>query len=176
MKRVTAGSAAVQFTATDLNENVVTLQDYEGQKLLLSFFRKAACPFCNMGIQQLIRSHAELEQNGIKVVALFASPKEEVLKYAAKQNPPFPIIPDEGYHIYGKYGVGISYIGMLKSMLNPAKVYKAITGGFFNLRSMVEDPVIPADFLINEHQEIHRAYYGTNYDDHLPVSEVLAWH
>lgn len=175
MKKLIEGDVAISFKATDLDGNVVDLKDFKGQKLLLSFFRKATCPFCNMGLQQLIRRADELENNGIKIVTLFASSKADVLKYAGKQNPPFPIIPDGSFNIYGKYGVEVSYLGMLKSMANPAKVFKAITGGFFSLRSMVEEPVIPADFLIDENQIIHKAYYGKDYDDHIPISEVLAW-
>ena len=128
-----------------------------------------------MNLQQLIKSHKELEEKGIHIITLFASPKEEVLKYAGKQNPPFPIISDGDYKIYEKYGVGISYLGMIKSMVNPIKTFKAMTGGFFSLRSMTQDPVIPADFLIDENQKVHTAYYGKDFDDHISVSEVLTW-
>jgi peroxiredoxin len=175
MKKIKKGTSAIQFKGTDLNGNVVDLKDFEGQKLYLSFFRKAACPFCNMALQQLIRKHEELENKGIKVLTLFASSKEDVLKYAGKQNPPFPIIPDGDFKIYGKYGVEVSYLKMMKTMFNPIQNFKAMTGDFFNLKTITEDPVIPADFLIDENQNIHKAYYGKDYDDHLSISEVLAW-
>lgn len=175
MKKLTEHNSAIPFTATDIKDNVIHLADFKGQKVLLTFFRKAACPFCNMNIQQLIRNYPEFEKKGIKIIALFASTKEEVQKYAGKQNPPFAIIPDQDFKIYGKYGVDVSYKGMLKSMLNPKKVFKAMFGGYFSLRTMVEEPVIPADFLIDENQNIFRAYYGKDYDDHLPVTDVLAW-
>ncbi|MFK7936488.1 MAG: peroxiredoxin family protein [Saprospiraceae bacterium] len=175
MTKLKEGTPAIPFKTTDLNGKVVNLSDYKGQKLLLTFFRKAACPFCNMGMRELIKKHKELENKGIKVISLFASSKEDVLKYAGKQNPPFPIIADGDFNIYEKYGVEVSYIGMMKTMLNPIQNFKAMTGGFFNTKSMSEDPVIPADFLIDEEQNIHRAYYGKDYDDHLSVAEVLAW-
>ena len=175
MKEIKEGTSAIHFKTKDLNGNLIDLKDYQGKKLLLTFFRKAACPFCNMGLQALIKRHKEFEQKGIQIITLFASPKEEVLKYAGKQNPPFPIIADGDYKIYGKYGVEISYLKMFKSMANPMKNIKAMTGGFFSLRSVTQDPVIPADFLIDENQKIHMAYYGKDYDDHLPISEVLSW-
>jgi len=175
MKNLKAGTAAIPFQGTDLNGNQIDFKDYKGQKILLSFFRKAACPFCNMGLQELIKRHKEFEKKGIKVITLFASSKEDVLKYAGKQNPPFPIIPDQDFMIYEKYGVEVSYLGMLKTMLNPFQNFKAMTGGFFSLKTMTEEPVIPADFLIDENQKIHKAYYGKDYDDHIPVSEILAW-
>lgn len=175
MKKIVKGEVAIPFVATDLEGNKVELKNYKGEKVFLTFFRKAACPFCNMALQQLIRKHAALEEKGIKVIALFASSKEEVLKYAGKQNPPFPIIPDGKFEIYRKYDIDVSYTGMLKTMLHPGKLFKAITGGFFSLRTVTQEPVIPADFLIDESQQVQRAYYGKDYDDHLPITEVLAW-
>ena len=175
MKKIQAGTSAIPFRATDLNGNMVDLKKYRGKKVLVSFFRKAACPFCNMGIQELIKSHQEFEAKGIQVITLFASPKDEVLEYAGKQKPPFPVIPDGDFKIYEQYGVEISYMGMVKSMFNPTKVAKAMTGGFFNIRSTTQDPVIPADFLIDENQNIYKAYYGKDFDDHIAISDVLAW-
>ena len=96
-----------------------------------------------------------------------------MLKYAGKQTPPFPIIADEKFEIYKKYGISISYGGMLKTMLNPVKVWKAVKGGFFSLRTIPQDPVLPAEILINEDQTVQLAYYGNDYDDHLSVDEML---
>lgn len=175
MKSLKKGTSAIPFKGIDLDGNTIDFKDFKGQKVLLSFFRKAACPFCNMGLQELIKRHEEFEKRGIKIITLFASSKEDVLKYAGKQNPPFPIIPDKDFKIYEKYGVQVSYIGMMKTMLNPFQNFKAMTGGFFSLKTMTEEPVIPADFLIDESQNIHKAYYGKDYDDHIPVSEILAW-
>lgn len=126
-------------------------------------------------IRQLLHLATTLEKNNIKVITFFASSKEEVLKYAGKQNPPFSIIPDKDFEIYEKYGVEVSYLGMMKTMLNPFQNFKAMTGRFFSLKTMAEEPVMPADFLIDGSQKVYKAYYGKDYDDHIPVSEILAW-
>jgi peroxiredoxin len=97
------------------------------------------------------------------------------LKYVGKQNPPFPIIPDPEYKIYERYGVEISYKGMLKTSFNLKKVFKAIKGGFFNTKSTFQDPVLPANFLIDENLKVKKAHYGKTYDDHLAISEILNW-
>ncbi|WP_109831443.1 peroxiredoxin-like family protein [Reichenbachiella versicolor] len=175
MKKLESNQKVIPFASIDVNGEKIDINEYKGQKLLLSFFRKAACPFCNMAMQQLIKRHAEFESKGIKVVALFASSKKDVLKYAGSQNPPFSIIADEKFDIYRKYGIQISFKGMLQTMLVPSKVWKAMKGGFFSLRTVPEDPVLPAEFLINEDQSIHRAYYGSDFDDHLPIDDILQW-
>jgi len=175
MSKIIKGNKAIPFSAKDLHENTINMENFKRQKVYLSFFRKAACPFCNMAIQQLIRHNAKLQEKGINILAFFASSKEEVLQYAGKQNAPFPIIADPDYKIYKKYGVAVSYKGMFKTMLNPKKVFKALTGGHFSLKTTFQDPVIPADFMINEDQEVHKAYYGVDYDDHLEIKELLKW-
>jgi peroxiredoxin len=175
MKHLTKNKAAVPFTGIDIFDNTIQLKNYQGKKILLVFFRVATCPFCNMAVQELIRNHSEFEKKDIQIIGLFSSSKEDILKYAGKQKPPFPIIADPNFEIYKAYGVEISYGGMMKSMLNPKKVFKAMFGGFFNMKSMKDKPIIPADFLIDEHQIIHRAYYGKDFGDHIPVAEVLEW-
>ncbi|WP_298310130.1 peroxiredoxin [uncultured Aquimarina sp.] len=175
MKKLKEGDTVDLFVATDINRNEIRLRSFKDKKLYMVFFRKATCPFCNMGLQELIKKHTEFKDKGIEIIAIFASSREEILKYAGKQKPPFPIIPDQHYQIYMRYGIDISYKGMLKTSFNPKKVFKAMTGGFFSIKSTFQDPVMPADFLLDEDQKVKKAYYGTTYDDHLLVSEVLNW-
>ena len=175
MNKLRINNKCIPFEAKDIQGNLIKLSDYKEQKVLLTFFRKASCPFCNMNLQGLIKNYSKFEDRGIKIIVLFASSLKDVEKYAGKQNPPFPIIPDGEFNIYKKYGVDKSFIGMFKAMLNPKKVFKALTGGFFSLKPMIEEPVIPADFLIDENPYIYKAYYGKDFDDHIPIEDVLAW-
>ena len=173
MKKIKSKDTAVHFIGKDINGNKIDLNDYKGQKVLLTFFRVATCPFCNMAVRDLINGSEALEQKGIKVIALFSSTQEEILKYAGKQNPPFPIVADPEFKIYEQYGIHVKYRGMIKTMLNPINVFKAMTSGFFNMKSMKDKPILPADFLIDENQTVIKAYYGKDFGDHLSVSEVL---
>ena len=173
MKHIKAKDSAHQFIGTDIQGNKIDLNDYKGQKVLLTFFRVASCPFCNMAVQELIRGHEALEKKGIKVIALFASPAEEILHYAGKQNPPITILADPDFKIYKKYGVQFSYGGMMKTIFNPSSVFKAMKSGFFNMKSMTKRPIIPADFLIDENQIIVKAHYGKDFGDHIPVADLL---
>lgn len=175
MNYLSKNQTAVSFSGTDIFNNIINLDDYKGKKILLIFFRVATCPFCNMALQKLIQNHASFEEKNIQIIGLFSSSKEDILKYAGKQDPPFPIIADPQFKIYKSYKVEVSYGKMIRSMANPINVFKSMFGGFFSLRSMKDKPIVPADFLINENQIIHRAYYGKDFGDHLPISEVLSW-
>lgn len=166
---------AIDFIVSDYLNNQVTLSDFKGKKVLLSFFRGAACPFCNLRLRELINNYPKFEEKGIVVIAFFASSKEEINEYAGKQKAPFSIIPDPTLKFYTKYGVEQSRLGMLKTMLKPLKMINMMTSGFFNLKSSKDKPIVPADFLINEYQIIQKAYYGSNFGDHINIEEILNW-
>ena len=166
---------AIDFSVADYLNNQVTLSDLKGKKVLLSFFRGAACPFCNMRVRELINNYPKFEEKGIVIIAFFASSKEEILEFAGKQNAPFSIIPDPTLKFYTKYGVEQSKWGMLKTMLNPIKMVNMMSSGFFNLKSSKDKPIVPADFLIDEHQIIQKAYYGSDFGDHINIQKILIW-
>ena len=42
------------------------------------------------------------------------------------------------------------------------------------LKPLLGKQIIPADFLINKVQTMHKAYYGKDFSDHIPVEEVLS--
>lgn len=166
---------AIDFIVADYLNNQITLSDFKGKKVLLSFFRGGACPFCNMRVRELINNYPKFEENGIVIIAFFASSKEDILEFTGKQNAPFSIIPDPTLKFYTKYGVEQSKWGMLKTMLNPIKMINMMTSGFFNFKSSKDKPIVPADFLIDEHQIIQKAYYGSDFGDHINIQEILNW-
>ena len=165
----------IEFSRYDYLGNKINLADYRGQKVLLSFFRGASCPFCNLRIRQLIIQYPEFKKNNIEIIALFAASREEILEYAGKQNAPFPIIPDPELDLYIKYGIEEGYSGLFRVMLKPVELFKVMTSGFFNLKTIHKKPILPADFLIDENQVVYRVYYGKDYGDHVPVEDVLTW-
>ena len=175
MKKLKRNDQVIDFSSKDYQGHTINLVDYKGKKILLSFFRNASCPFCNLRVKQLINKHAEFLKNGIQIIVFFAAVKEDIYRYAGNQNVPFPIIPDPNLEIYKKYGIKQSSAGMIKKMLKPLKMMKVMTSGFFNLKSIKEKPLIPADFLIDEKQSVYRAFYGNDFGDHLPIAEVLNW-
>lgn len=164
---------AIDFIVSDYLNNQVTLSDYKGKKVLLSFFRGASCPFCNMRVHELINNYPKFEEKGIVIIAFFASTKEEINEYAGKQKAPFAIIPDPTLKFYTKYGVEQSPFGMLKTMLKPLKMIKMMQSGFFNLKSGKDKPIVPADFLIDENQMILKTYYGKDFGDHMSIEDIL---
>ena len=51
--RIQPGQPAKNFTSQDILGHSVALPDYKGQRLMLSFYRYAACPLCNLRMHHL---------------------------------------------------------------------------------------------------------------------------
>ena len=175
MKSIKKGDRAIYFKSIDYLGNTVDLDQYKGKRVLLSLLRGASCPFCNMRVRRLIKHYEHFKNADIAIIVFFGATKEEIQQYAGKQEPPFPIVPDPNLSIYKQYDIEQSSQGMFKAMMQPLKMMRMLFSGYFNLKSMSDRPIIPADFLINEHQIIHRVHYGKDFGDHLPIDDVLAW-
>lgn len=173
MNKLIKGDKAPSFNITDYKNNPVSLKQYQGKQILLCFFRDSSCPFCNLRVQELIKNESKLQDQNIQVLAFFASTIETINKYTAKQNAPFPIIPDPNLNVYKKYHVNSSFKAKLKTMLKTKKVAHVMRSEFFNINSFSTENIVPADFLINDKLIINHAYYGSDFGDHLPLKEII---
>jgi len=170
--RLDAGQVAPDFSVTDIYGNPVSLRSYAGKKLMLSFYRYAGCPFCNLRVHKLTTLAPEWEARGLSLLAVFQSPAASILEHAGAEPRPFPIIPDPEQQLYRRYGVERSWLGFAKSGLRIAELSEALRDGI--RPGMPEGGMnrVPADFIIDEAGKIRLAYYGKDIGDHLPVEEI----
>jgi len=172
--RLRAGQRAPDFLRPDIGGNTIRPGDYRGRYLLLSFYRYASCPFCNLRVHELLQRLPEFEERGLSLVGVFQSAREGILDHVGKQQPPFPIIPDPGHGIYRHYGVETSLPGLLLGLtLRMGRALKAIRKGFLPGRMEGSITLVPADFLIGPDGRIQIAYYGKDISDHLPIEIIL---
>ncbi|MDH5185361.1 MAG: redoxin domain-containing protein, partial [Gammaproteobacteria bacterium] len=145
----------------------------QGKKLLLSFYRYASCPFCNLRIHTLGQQAERFRRQGLEMVAVFQSSAEQVKKYAGKEETPFIIIADEQRDLYQLYGVETSWWGFTKAFIIrlPDLVRTCLQG---NMPGRMDNELnrMPADFLINEKGHIEIAYFGNDIGDHLPLHDL----
>ncbi len=168
--RIEEGSTAVNFTVEDIFGNKISMSDYKDKKLLLSFFRYASCPLCNLRIAQLIQNYDSLTSKGLHIIAFFQSPKESILEYVGKQDSPFPIIPDPGRQVYKLYGVESSKLGYIRGGVSYTML-TALKAGFKPGRKEGIKELLPADFLI-ENLTIKRAFYAKQIAEHIPLEQI----
>jgi len=173
--RLKKDSPAIDFETIDYLGNDIKLSNIKEKKVFLTFFRGASCPFCNLRVRELIQKSSEFEKYNLQVMIFFKSDAEEIKNYAGKQNAPFPIIPDPEKKIYELYGVESSFMGTMKVMAKPATMMKAMTSGFFSMKSMTEEHISPAEFLIDENMIIKRVLYASDPSEHIDIDEILQW-
>jgi len=163
---------APAFSATDFRGGRISPAAYRGRNLLLSFYRFASCPFCNLRIHELIQRMPDLGRQDLSRVAVFHAPRDGILKYVGKQQPPFPILPDPEYRIYRQYGVESALRGFLAgSALRMGRALKSIGMGFLPGLMDGHKTLVPADFLIGPDGTIHTACYGRDIADLLRILE-----
>ena len=148
-------------------------ESLHGKPFMLSFFRFASCPFCNLRVHELVQRFDEFGDN-FTVVAVFDSPLDNLIRHAEGHNAPFAILADESNQYYREYGIGHSVSGMLKGMfLRMPKLVKGMFKGYLPTIIKGSLTTMPADFLIDQAGIIQVAYYGKDARDHLSTEQVI---
>ena len=170
--RLGAGAPAPDFAVVDLAGKRVALKDLEGQKVLLSFYRYAACVFCNLRTHDVIEKAPAWQAKGLAIVAFFQSPAATMEKYVGKQQPPFALVPDPAREVYAKYGVEASGWGFVRGLTRVSDMNRGKELGLMHNEPEGETTLLPADFLINADGTIAEAYYAQDIGDHIPFERI----
>ena len=176
MGKIKPGQNLPSLSGTSFNNGEINLSQFKGSPLILSFYRYAACPFCNLRMHHFINKYKEeLEALGIKAVAVFQSPTKSISKYLSKHDTPFDIIADPKQLWYKKMGLKTSWLGAMAAMTNVSQALEATQKGMMNIDP--EGPInrLPADFLISADQKVQVVYYGKNISDHIPFEAIDKW-
>lgn len=164
---------APQVRMTDLSGNVVML-GRPMRRTLLCFLGDAACAFCNVYIQDLIGHYAYLRTLGLDVIVLYNARQSAVWHFLSSRPCPFPIIADQASVAYRRYGVERSLWRKLKGVA--ADIPTFVRGlRMVGTAGINADPVMPADFLIDERGCVVEAHYGAGPGDHIPFRRIEAF-
>lgn len=174
MGRLTPGMPAPLFRTRDSFGTPLQLADYRGEWLMLSFYRYASCPLCNLRVHELLRRYPDWQTRGLRMVAVFESPATHIRRYLDRHAAPFPIVPDPGRKLYRGYGVQGSWAGFLRAWTRhlPMVFDAVVRKGFMPGHMDGDWAMVPADFLIGPDLRIEDAYYGSHIGDHIPVERI----
>jgi len=168
--RLFAPAQAPALDLLDIHGQPIVLCQ-RGRLTLLSFFRDAACPFCNFRIYELTNRHAELSALGLEIVAVFSASQAEVLRFAGHRPRPFSIAADPTSSAHETYGIERSLWRKLKAIVS--RVPTLLKGmRLVGLAGLNTSNLMPADFLIDERGRIVEAYYGGDAGDRIPIERV----
>lgn len=170
------GDTMIPFSLPAIDGTLFDSDSLKGRRYLLSFFRYASCPFCNLRLHELVTRYQELDY-AFTIVAVFDSSLENLQRYAQKHHAPFTILADQDNAYFKLYEIEHSLPGMLKSMLLhlPALLDGMILKGYIPWCIKGNMTRMPADFLIDENGVIQTAYYGKDAGDHLAFSQIKAF-
>lgn len=164
---ITVGSKAYTVVLPSVEGDIFSTDTLLGKPYLISFFRFATCPFCNLRINMLINRLNELGDE-FTILAIFDSPLQILMKSAEKHRAPFPIVADENKTYYTKFSVKKSFLGMLHGMiLHSPTLLKGMFKGYIPFPITGSMLTMPAEFLVDKHGIIQHCFYAKHEAEHL---------
>ena len=97
--RLTTGSKIKHIRLPAIDDSIFDSESIKGKPVMLSFFRFASCPFCNLRVNELVRRFDELSED-FTIIAIFDSPLDNLTRHTGDHKAPFPILADEGNKYY----------------------------------------------------------------------------
>lgn len=104
MKRLKVGEKAPNFEGTIEDGSTVSLNDYQGKKLILFIYPKDNTPGCNAQNCNLAENYDALREKGFELLGMSADDETKHQKFIAKFNLPFHLIADTEHKIIEDYG------------------------------------------------------------------------
>lgn len=173
MARIQAGYRIEDLALPGIQGRVFSTDELLGKRYLLSFFRFAACPFCNLRVHNLVSQFDEFGEN-FTVVAIFDSGIEELTRTAGRHHAPFPILADEDNRYYRQFAVERSMLGVLKGFVfrMPQLLYAVFAKGYVPLHIGGHVATMPMNALVDEQGVVQYVHYGRDEGDHMPIDAV----
>lgn len=170
--KIIIGQQAPDFNLTDINGDEFNLSELKGKRYLLTFYRFASCPFCNLRLHKIINEYEKLGDN-FEVIAVFDSSLENLQSYATRHHAPFPVLADVNNNIHRLYHVEHSLSGVVKGIIfRFPSLMMSMFKGYIPWRIKGDITGMPADFLIDEKGIVQVAYYGKDEGAHIPIHQV----
>lgn len=150
MGKLAPGDSAPAFNLPDQDDEMVSLSDFSGRKVVLYFYPKDDTPGCTKEACQFDEQLGAFEGAGVPVLGISPDHAESHLAFRAKHGLRLRLLSDPEHtamEAYGAWGAKTMY-------------GKATTG------------VIRSTFLVDEDGRIARAWYHVRADGH--AAKVLA--
>ena len=174
--QIRQGDPIGPLTLPTIDNSEFNIDAVSGKRYLLSFYRFASCPFCNLRIHSLVQNYDELPDN-FEMIAIFDSPLDNLQRYSAGHHAPFPILADEENTYYRKFGVRRSLLGVLKGAIlrMPTVLYAMFAKGYIPWTVKGSMTTMPLDILVDERGIVQSAYYGKDEGDHMPIERIKSF-
>ena len=105
MSKLKIGDTAPAINSVDQNNELITLEQFKGKKVVLYFYPKDMTPGCTVQSCNLRDNYKELLAKGYVVLGCSADSPARHVKFIEKYDLPFSLISDEEKKVVEDYGV-----------------------------------------------------------------------
>jgi peroxiredoxin Q/BCP len=132
-------SNAPNFSLPDQEGNIVSLSDFKGRWLALTFYLKDFTPFCTMQLNEYAQSIGDFEARGISIAAISRGSVTSHKEFSISCEFPFPLLADCDGAVCKRYNA-LTVIGIPRRvlyMIDPEGVirYRDSRNPFFFMRA-----------------------------------------
>ncbi len=163
------GDTAPDFTLPNALQVDVNLAKLLAQgPVVLSFYRGAWCPYCNLEVQALQQMNTKFKELGASLVAISPQTPDQSLNFVEKAELSFAVLSDVGNLVSRAYG--LTYY--LDPELRPIYLSFGLNIPLHNGDDTWELP-FPATYLIDQQGKIRFAHVEADYRKRAEPADVL---
>ena len=105
MKTLQAGDLAPQFSLLNQDNQLISLSDFKGKKVLVYFYPKALTPGCTTQACCLRDAKRELEKFGVVILGISTDAPKKLAQFVEKKALNFTLLSDEDHQVAEQFGV-----------------------------------------------------------------------
>ncbi len=105
MKTLQAGDLAPQFTLLNQDNQLISLSDFKGKKVLVYFYPKALTPGCTTQACCLRDAKRELEKFGVVILGISTDAPKKLAQFVEKKALNFTLLSDEDHQVAEQFSV-----------------------------------------------------------------------
>jgi peroxiredoxin len=165
------GESAPDFTLPNaFGEQVTLSQQLAGGPVVLTFYRGAWCPYCNLELRALQGALPHFERLGARLIAITPQQPDKSLEQVRQDGYRFEILSDLDSSVMRAYGLHFAVPDAL------SELYRARFGldlASYNGPGRYELPV-PGTFVIDRHGIVRAAFADTDYKRRMEPADIIA--
>ncbi|WP_326602261.1 peroxiredoxin-like family protein [Streptomyces sp. NBC_01800] len=169
-RAVTVGKQAPDFTLPSAVGETVTLKGLLAQgPVVLTFYRGAWCPYCNIALRSLQEHHAAITERGAQLIAISPQIPDESLALTEKHTLAFEVLSDIGSAVAKAYGLAFDLPDDLAAAYDKLGLdLQHVNGG--HARTLP----LPATYVIGIDGTIQWAFVNSDYTTRAEPTDILA--
>lgn len=169
-RALTVGAQAPRFTLPSATGTPVSLAELLAEgPVVLTFYRGAWCPYCNIALRALQRHHDDVTARGARLVAVSPQVADESLSLAEKHELGFDVLSDIGSDVAERYGIAFDLPDELADLYDSFGFELQRTNGGHR-RTLP----LPATYVIDRDGTVRWAFVDSDYTKRAEPADILA--